>query len=114
MTTSKSRDGLTEIPLTTRHFVSATLMLTMLLVSGCGDDGHLRGYVTKSEDGKTYLAIVDDHNDCPIKVDGKDWTVSTGEPGSIAPGDHVIECYGGQIRFQVPEGAVFHFDYWGP
>lgn len=79
------------------------------------DDGYLRGSVTISSDGKTYLAIVDDNGGgCgPIFVDGKIWSHSIGEAGLIASGRHKIQC-GGWIEFDIPEGVVFHFDYWGP
>ncbi|SKA28490.1 hypothetical protein [Novilysobacter spongiicola] len=83
-------------------------------IAACGDDGHLRGHLTNSPDGKTYLSIADDHNGCPIKVDGQAWTVPVGTPKPIEPGEHKIECYGGEIRFVIPEGVVFNFDYWGP
>lgn len=89
-------------------------LIVILLLAGCGDDGHLRGHLTDSPDGKTYLAIADDHNGCPIKVDGQDWDAPVGTPKSISPGEHVIECYGGKISFVIPEGVVFNFDYWGP
>lgn len=83
-------------------------------LTGCSDDGHLRGHLTDSPDGKTYLAIIDDHNSCAIKVDGQNWDVPVGTPKAIAPGEHKIECYGGEISFVIPEGVVFNFDYWGP
>ena len=89
--------------------LSATLGL-----SGCAGDEHLRGFVAQSPDGKTYLAIADDQDGCPIKVDGEAWSTPASTPRSIAPGEHLIECSGAEIRFVVPEGVVFHFDYWGP
>lgn len=80
----------------------------------CGD-GHLRGSVAPSHDGKTYLAVVDDNGGhCgPIKVDGKVWLHKIGQSGQIEPGRHTIEC-GGEIAFNIPPGVVFKFDYWGP
>jgi hypothetical protein len=83
-------------------------------LSGCGDDGHLRGSVTDSSDGKTYLAIADEHDGCSIMVDGQRWTAPKGSPKEIGPGEHVIECGSSEIRFVIPAGVVFNFDYWGP
>lgn len=93
------------------------LLLPILLSSlavGCGD-GHLRGSVEPSPDGKTYLAVVDDNGGgCgPIEVDGKPWAYPIGKPGRISPGLHTIEC-GGKIEFEIPDGVLFSFDYWGP
>lgn len=36
-----------------------------------------------------------------------------GQPAPISPGEHVIEC-NGEIRFNIPAGTTFSFDYWGP
>ena len=101
-----------------RFHIAAT---AVLLLAGCGDwsmsgagNGHLRGHVTDSPDGKTYLAIVDDNNGCTIKVDGHDWDVPVGTPKEIAPGEHEIDCDRSKIGFIIPEGVVFNFDYWGP
>ncbi|MDH5821982.1 hypothetical protein QFW77_03105 [Luteimonas sp. RD2P54] len=95
--------------------LKAALLLGLAgALAGCAEDGHLRGFVTDSPDGKTYLAIVDDHDGCPILVDGRKWTAPTGRAREIAPGEHSIECYGGEIRFVIPAGVVFNFDYWGP
>lgn len=93
------------------HALTACLMLSL---AACSDDGHLRGHATNSPDGKTYLAIADDQNGCPIKVDGQAWTAAKGTPQSISPGKHAIECHGATISFVIPEGVVFNFDYWGP
>jgi len=49
----------------------------------------------------------------PIKVDGKVWSYSIGQAGRVEPGIHTIEC-GGSIQFDIPEGVLFKFDYWGP
>lgn len=89
-------------------------LVVAFLLSGCGDDGHLRGHLTDSPDGKTYLAIADDHNGCAIKVDGQGWGAPVGTLRPISPGEHVIDCNGSEIRFVIPEGVVFNFDYWGP
>ena len=79
------------------------------------DDGHLRGEVTRSEDGKTYFGVIDDNGgQCgPIFLDGQEWPHAIGETAEISPGRHTIEC-GGSISFDVPEGVIFMFDYWGP
>jgi len=81
---------------------------------GC-DDGHLRGAVNPSADGKTYLVIVADNGgQCgPIFVNGKKWEYKINEAGSISPGVHTIKC-GTEIQFEIPQGVVFSFDYWGP
>ena len=75
----------------------------------------LRGSFTPSQDGKTYLAVMDDNGGhCgPIKVDGRVWPYSIGQAGPIEPGRHAIEC-GGDIQFDIPQGVLFNFDYWGP
>jgi len=75
----------------------------------------LRGLSSPSQDGKTYLAVMDENGGrCgPIKVDGKVWPYSVGQAGRIEPGRHTIEC-GGNIQFDIPQGVVFKFDYWGP
>lgn len=75
----------------------------------------LRGSATPSLDGNTYLAVIDDNGGkCgPIKVDGKVWPFSIGQAGRVEPGSHMIEC-GGSIQFDIPKGALFKFDYWGP
>lgn len=69
----------------------------------------------KSEDGNTYLSIVDDNGGkCgPIKIDGKVWPYRIDQAGPIAPGIHTIEC-GSKIEFEIPPRVVFKFDYWGP
>jgi hypothetical protein len=80
---------------------------------GACDDGHLRGSVKKSDDGKTYLLVAEGNNCNQIKVDGKLWNHAIGEAGEISPGEHVIDC-NGEIGFFIPAGVVFSFDYWGP
>jgi hypothetical protein len=74
-----------------------------------------RGGSTPSQDGYTYLAVMDDNGGkCgPIKVDGKVWPLSIGQAGRLEPGSHTIEC-GGSIQFDIPKGVLFKFDYWGP
>jgi hypothetical protein len=75
----------------------------------------VRGSLSPSPDGKTYLAVVDDNGGkCgPIMVDGKVWPYPIGRAGPVEPGDHTIAC-GTKIRFTIPQGAVLKFDYWGP
>lgn len=57
------------------------------MLSGC-DDGYLRGSVTPSHDGNTYLAVVDNNGGkCgTIFVDGKRWEYKINENGIITPG----------------------------
>ena len=90
------------------------IALLALALSAC-DDGHLRGSVEQSPDGETYLAVMDDNGgQCgPIKVDGAIWPHKIGESGRIAPGAHRIEC-GTSVSFEIPQGVVFRFNYWGP
>ena len=90
------------------------LMVIALIVSGCSGDRYLRGSVEDSEDGRTYLMIVDDNGGfCEIYIDDKPWPHEIGEAGVIEPGQHKISC-GGDLWFEIPEGKVFKFDYWGP
>ena len=81
---------------------------------GCGE-GDLRGTWSRSKDGRTYLAVIDDNGGgCgPIKVDGKVWPHKIGEAGQISPGTHTINC-GGDIQFEIGPGVVYKFNYWGP
>jgi hypothetical protein len=80
---------------------------------GC-DDGHLRGHVSPSPDGKTYIVLEDDHDGCAVLLDGAPWSNPSKSTRPISPGEHTITCLGGDIRFTVPKGVVYHFDYWGP
>jgi P pilus assembly chaperone PapD len=81
----------------------------------------IRGWFTKSDDGKTYLVVEDsDGPNCPpIWVDGRKWPVGVGEKAEISSGTHKINC-GNEatsdsgVGFEVVEGTIFHFDYWGP
>lgn len=97
---------------------SAAVLLAVLVALtgtvGCRDR-ELRGYSKPSRDGQTYLVVDDDNGGgCgPILVDGKRWPHPIHTPGPIAPGEHVIGC-GGEIRFGIKAGMIFHFDYWGP
>lgn len=89
-------------------------MLSAMTALSC-ECRDLRGTISPSPDGKTYLAVVDDNGGgcSAILVDGAVWPHSIGEAAQIAPGDHKIEC-DGEIGFTIPEGSVFRFDYWGP
>jgi hypothetical protein len=91
----------------------ALTALSMVMTS-CSD-GHLRGSVSPSPDGLTYLAIDDDDGGLcgPILVDGVGWQHPIGAPARVEPGVHTIEC-GGQLSFEIPAGVVFRFNYWGP
>ncbi len=89
-------------------------MLTTFLAS-CSGDGHLRGQVSLSDDGKTYFAVLKDNGKhChPIKLDGEVWGYGLGEVAEVPPGVHTIQaCI--EIEFDIPAGTVFEFDYWGP
>ena len=94
---------------------SSLVTLVLLVALAECNDGYLRGSVAPSQDGKTYLAVVEDNGaGCgPIIVHGKLWPYKVGESGPISPGRHKIEC-GGWIEFDIPQGVVFSFDYWGP
>ena len=96
------------------RIVNIIICLSSLYLSGC-DDGYLRGSVSPSEDGKTYLSIIDNNGgQCgPIYVDGKVWPHKISKEALIAPGTHTIEC-GTKIEFEIPKGVLFKFDYWGP
>lgn len=95
-----------------KSFQVVLLLLATLL--GC-EERPLRGSIMASADGKTYLAIVDDNGGhCgPIKVDGRTWMHRIGEVAPISPGTHTITC-GTEIKFDIPRGVTFRFDYWGP
>ena len=88
-----------------------------VLIAGC-DDGHLRGSVSPSSDKDTYLVVADNNGGgCgQIFVDGKAWPHALGVRGLIRPGEHGISCGdpASDIKFTVPAGVVFTFDYWGP
>jgi len=98
----------------TRSRQAIATVVFMISAAAC-DDGYLRGHVETTSDGKTYLAIEDDNGGkCdPILVDSKIWPYKIGEAGLINPGPHKIEC-GGWLTFEIPQGVIFHFDYWGP
>jgi hypothetical protein len=90
-------------------------LAALLSCAGCGDRRELRGSFKASQDGNTYLVVVDDNGgQCgPLKVDGRFWPQPIGQAGRIEPGHHTIEC-GEQVDFDIRPGVVFKFDYWGP
>jgi len=93
----------------------AILVFFTACLASCSGDDHLRGDVSLSDDGKTYFTVIEDNGEyCyPIELDGNVWGHKLGEIMEIAPGIHTIEACG-EIQFEIPEGAVFKFDYWGP
>lgn len=104
---------------TGRRLAIASVILGMMLGGAqiylffLYDPGPLRGSVTPSPDGKSYL-VIDEAGSCgPIKVDGKPWKRS--ERKLIAPGGHEISDCGSSLRIAIPAGVVFKFNnYWGP
>lgn len=96
-----------------RLLIALCFLLSAALL-GC-DDGYLRGSVAPSKDGRTYLVVADDNGGAcgPLLLDGKPWPYKINQPGLVSSGRHRIEC-GGWIEFDIPQGVVFRFDYWGP
>lgn len=76
-----------------KPIVAIFLFAIVATVAGC-DDGHLRGDVSKSPDGKTYFAVIDDNGgQCgPMKFDGAVWPHAIDEVAEITPGRHTLEC----------------------
>lgn len=90
------------------------ILVNMFVLLSCAGDGHLRGEVEPSKDGKTYFGVIDDNgSNCDIMLDSKPWTKRLGEVIAIEPGHHKIHC-NITIEFIIPEGVVYKFDYWGP
>lgn len=93
--------------------------LVVLQVAGCGGS-NLRGKWSKSKDGNTYLVVdrLAGFGGCEkIWVDSKAWSYREGETGRIDPGNHTIACNGesrADISFSIPQGVIYHFNYWGP
>ncbi len=102
--------------------MAAVTTALAILAAGLGccsepSDGNLRGAVSDSVDGKTYLAIVDDNGGLcgPMIVDGEAWPYAIGQPGPVPPGRHTLGCgRPDEMSFVIPEGKLFEFDYWGP
>ena len=92
-----------------------SVIIICFIFQSCADDGHLRGAVEPSKDGKTYFGVIDDNGgQCgPLLLDGEPWLKPIGEIAKIEPGHHEIHC-GASIGFIIPEGVVYKFDYWGP
>jgi hypothetical protein len=75
----------------------------------------LRGSSKPSDDGKTYLVVADDNGGhCELTLDGKAWPHAKGQPGRVQSGHHSLSSCGAEIGFDIPEGVVYTFDYWGP
>ena len=73
----------------------------------------LRGVVTKSSNGETYLKIKDDCKGQEIFIDGFKWGYKINEKGMISPGIHRITgC--GSVIIEIKKGTIYQFDYWGP
>lgn len=100
------------------RFIGALGGLAALVA--CGEScakGDLRGHVSPSADGGTYLAVEDDNGGgCEqIFIDQQPWPHQLHEPAPVVPGKHTISCEnGGSISFIVKEGTTFRFDSWGP
>lgn len=92
------------------------LVILLFFMAACTPDSHLRGEVESSNDGLTYFMVADDANGTctSVLLDGKPWPYKTGEKGKVRSGTHEIDCNGAVIGFEIPEGMVFKFDYWGP
>jgi hypothetical protein len=67
----------------------AFLVVTMIVCISCNHKP-LRGSMEPSQNGGTYLAVIDDNGGhCgPIKVDGKVWPHPTGQAGRLEAGTH--------------------------
>lgn len=86
---------------------------SILGISSCSNK-NLRGEVTKSNDGGTYLVFVEDCGPGnTIYIDDQLWGKELGQKGGIMPGIHKIKC-GGELSIEILEGDIFYFDYWGP
>lgn len=99
----------------TSNSASLLALMAALSCTGCGD-GHLRGDVAPSPDGRTYFAVIDENGaSCgPITFDGEVWPHRVGVFAEIEPGTHTLEDCGIEIEFDVPPGVRYGFDYWGP
>jgi len=91
-----------------------SIIIFSFLVFGCAEY-ELRGKVTQSEDGKTYLVVLDDNGGkCgPITLNGVLWPYPLGVAGKVKPGGKILKC-GATIGFDVRKGTTFHVTYWGP
>jgi hypothetical protein len=95
--------------------ICLVVLISVVLLGSACHQRNLRGSFAASQDGQTYLAIVDDNggNCRSVRIDGQPWLHRVGEAGQISPGDHTISC-NGDISFNIPSGVVYKFDYWGP
>lgn len=103
-------------PHTTHNPMNRPSLLLLFVLAGCASrKSDLRGSYKPSSDGSTYLAVIDNNGGhCgPILIDGKVWPYRIGDAGRIKPGRHTISC-GTEIQFDIPNGVVYSFDYWGP
>lgn len=100
-----------------------TLLIAFLTLFSYCKDRELRGYTEPSEDGQTYLVVLDDNGGgCgSIFLNGKVWPHPIGGKGLITPGSQELDCRDPSsfiedqgIGFVVEKGTVFYFDYWGP
>jgi hypothetical protein len=89
------------------------LVFTLVATASCSQI--TRGKVSKSSDGKTYLAVdeLDGPSCSKVYVDGKLWPHPIGTLAPIEPGEHEIKCFA-PIRFTIEPGTTFRFWYWGP
>jgi len=94
-------------------FFRLPCLILICILSSCSNK-NLRGEISISNDGETYLVFI---KDCGsgnnIYVDGKLWNYDLNEKGIISPGEHKIIC-GGELSVSIKKGTTLHFDYWGP
>lgn len=97
------------------HVFSRSAALICALALGCVScgDSQLRGSVEPSHDERTCLVVTGGNNCEQIKIDGSKWPHAIDESGSVGLGVHTIDC-NGRIRFSIPAGKTFKFNYWGP
>ena len=109
---SERRVGRVRAPLKCATFLAGIVFGAVSFSCGHSD---LRGTWKYSGDGNTYLIVADDDGgQCPVKLDGEVWHHLKGEPGRVDSGPHEIWACGGKSGFDIPKGAVYSFNYWGP
>jgi hypothetical protein len=104
--------------------IKSLLVCCCIWLAACSKTSDIRGNWAKSTDGKTYLIVDDDNGGgCgPIYLDGRKWKHPIGKAGEITAGKHTVHCglppkspeYSQGIDFQVQDGVVYRFNYWGP